>query len=785
MRWLVVGGAGAFVFLAALWLFWLPQKVEDKFVSTVESNLGLKVDVGSASAGLLSVAIDEVVIGGDDGVDIEVERIVVPSSPIRLAFFGASAIDEVRVQNAKVNVDTTKPSAMALIRRFARRSQGGKVDKMPKTPRALPALELNKLDVEVRDAHGSLVLAKDVDLGLTDQGKRLSAAQVTLGDDSTDKLELQAVVLLLGPESRELSVGSGQLRPGADTSRERLAARVLQLRDRLRGDVVQGDEDAPSEAPTTRLIVQQMTVFPASNASKPNEPVVDYLSIHAERTSGKPWHLQGEGRPRGDGKLSWNLDVDREALTAKGNVHFERLPLFVLVPFMPALPWYRPEATQLSGDLKVKSASAAEARFEASLEVENLGLSSERVASAPVSGISFIIEADGSWETGERKLTIDSGAVRVERAEARFAGSAFRLDDKWGLSLMASLPPTRCGDAVAAIPTDLLAEVSGFSWQGQIAGSIRAEANSESLDDAKLRVEVNDGCRFESAPSIAELGRYREPFTHRVLEGVDADGREDWFEMAAGPGSVNWTSIWGISPFFVHAVLAHEDASFFRHTGFAPWAIRGAFRRNLKAGRYVVGASTISMQLAKNLFLHREKTLARKAQEVILTWWLESRWDKKTILETYLNVIEYGPGVYGVTAAAEYYFGRDPSELSLAESAFLATILPNPKKYHASFARGSLSPSVANKMRFLIRHMGRKARVDEVAVEHALAEVDRFTFQKPDESATPGHRTFVGTAAALPYMVEGPVDSPIATEQMVWDDETYLEPGDPEGEELN
>ena len=111
---------------------------------------------------------------------------------------------------------------------------------------------------------------------------------------------------------------------------------------------------------------------------------------------------------------------------------------------------------------------------------------------------------------------------------------------------------------------------------------------------------------------------------------------------------------------------------FHKHHGFNHNAIRNSVAgANLKARRFVRGASTITMQLAKNLFLSREKTLSRKIQEVVLTDYLEQAFRKDDMMELYLNVIEFGPDVYGVTRAAEYYFGRKPEELNLPECFFL------------------------------------------------------------------------------------------------------------------
>jgi membrane peptidoglycan carboxypeptidase len=171
--------------------------------------------------------------------------------------------------------------------------------------------------------------------------------------------------------------------------------------------------------------------------------------------------------------------------------------------------------------------------------------------------------------------------------------------------------------------------------------------------------------------------------------------------------------------------------------------------RNLQEGRYVVGASTISMQLVKNLLLHREKTLARKLQEVLLTWYMERAMDKRDILELYLNVIEYGPAVYGIRNAAQHYFGRMPSELSPAEGAFLATILPSPKRYHEYYERGALSTSGAERVRALLRRLLERGSCDQATLAYGLSEVEHFHFVKEGQAPIP--RVLEGRCAPLPY----------------------------------
>jgi penicillin-binding protein 1A len=141
----------------------------------------------------------------------------------------------------------------------------------------------------------------------------------------------------------------------------------------------------------------------------------------------------------------------------------------------------------------------------------------------------------------------------------------------------------------------------------------------------------------------------------------------------------------------VRAVTVSEDAGFFGHSGFDFSELKNAIAEGAEAGRIVRGGSTISQQLAKNLFLSRERTLARKVREALATVALEATVSKRRMLEVYLNFIEWGPGIHGIGEAAEHYFGKDARTLTVKEAAFLATIIPNPVRYHMYFRRKSLT----------------------------------------------------------------------------------------------
>ena len=142
-----------------------------------------------------------------------------------------------------------------------------------------------------------------------------------------------------------------------------------------------------------------------------------------------------------------------------------------------------------------------------------------------------------------------------------------------------------------------------------------------------------------------------------------------------------WRNYDEISDNFKHAIVAAEDAKFVDHHGFDWDGIQAALERNNDTGKVVAGGSTISQQLAKNLFLYNKRSFIRKGQEAIATWMMERMWSKERILEVYLNSVEFGDNIYGVEAATQHYFGKSSRSLSREQAVFLAAILPNPKYY--------------------------------------------------------------------------------------------------------
>ncbi len=162
-----------------------------------------------------------------------------------------------------------------------------------------------------------------------------------------------------------------------------------------------------------------------------------------------------------------------------------------------------------------------------------------------------------------------------------------------------------------------------------------------------------------------------------------------------------WVPYERISPNLKRAIIASEDAKFVDHEGFDWEGIQKAMEKNQKKGRFVAGGSTISQQLAKNLFLTPNKSYLRKAEEAIITLMLENLWSKRRIFEVYLNVIEWGNGVFGAEAAARHYFNTSAAQLGAEQAARLAGMVPNPRYYDKNRA----APGLGRKTSIILARM--------------------------------------------------------------------------------
>ena len=436
-------------------------------------------------------------------------------------------------------------------------------------------------------------------------------------------------------------------------------------------------------------------------------------------------NLQGE--IEGGGR--WQGKFLRNGTDLQAEMEFEDFSGPALSRMFPRVPWHQVEQTRMAGRLEVSSKDLMHFPAKARFEISNLGVHSPRISKRPVKVDRMAAGGDLEFLIQDHRLCLKEGWIETGQARATVQGDFFW--DKKGkrIALDLEMPPTPAAAVIQSIPGGLSEDWRDFEVDGNLTATLDLELDFSRPGDLKLDIDFEDDARFRSAPGRLSVASLKRPFQHVVFVG---DRRH---EMKAGPGSKNWVPLSGISPFMIQAVLAHEDAAFFRHRGFAPWAIETALARNLRRGRFAFGASTITMQLAKNLYLSHEKTMDRKVSEAILTWWLERELSKSEILELYLNVIEYGPGVYGLRDAAHHYFRKSPARLTPAESVFLACILPAPRRYHRQLERGALTDWYREQMEFLLEHMVERGRIDATARDHGMEQIDRFRFRSGEDEA--------------------------------------------------
>ncbi len=183
-----------------------------------------------------------------------------------------------------------------------------------------------------------------------------------------------------------------------------------------------------------------------------------------------------------------------------------------------------------------------------------------------------------------------------------------------------------------------------------------------------------------------------------------------------------------MSPWIPAAVLTAEDGDFFFHKGVNFNTVYHAIAKNIDEGEIVFGASTISMQLIKNMYLNHERNFERKIQELLLVYLMERHYKipKERILELYLNIVEMGPGLFGVGSAARHYFGKDASELELGEAVWIASILPSPIRYHRYFEQGEITEGWFVRIKSILDVMLERKRISDEDYQHAIREAPSF-----------------------------------------------------------
>ncbi|HTM43964.1 MAG TPA: biosynthetic peptidoglycan transglycosylase [Polyangiaceae bacterium] len=362
--------------------------------------------------------------------------------------------------------------------------------------------------------------------------------------------------------------------------------------------------------------------------------------------------------------------------------------------------------------------------------LENLSFLQPRLAQDVVKADRIRWALKAGWHPDTRLLELSQASFELGEIKSALHGTVHLDADNPSSKLAFEIPLVSCQALFDSVPGSLLPLLKGTRFSGTFSLSAAMELEATRLRDMRFDWTLKNDCRITAVrPDIAP-DRFRQPFTYPVYDSYGLP-----LVRESGPLSSDWTPFDAISPYLETAAIICEDSRFFAHHGIDEKAIESAIVDNVRAGHVVRGASTISMQLAKNLYLNHEKTLSRKLQEAVLTVLLEQELNKQQILELYFNVIEFGPDIWGIRAAADYYFGVKPSDLSLGQALYLVSLLPNPKDHHAK-PDGSLSPRWADYLRKLMGIAHKIKRITDDELTKGLAETVTPLFGKAPPPAS-------------------------------------------------
>lgn len=327
---------------------------------------------------------------------------------------------------------------------------------------------------------------------------------------------------------------------------------------------------------------------------------------------------------------------------------------------------------------------------------------------------------------GEDFVAVDSTSS-VTLNKMKFSPYVFyqktKEDKNHIYALKVKIPKMKAQDFIVSLPEGLFTNFEGMEAEGNFSYDLDFLYNKnkpgELVFDSKLNKENLKITKYGEA----NLSKLNGNFAYRaIINGV----RQRQIEV--GMSNPNYTPLDQISPYIRKAVLTSEDPSFFSHRGFINEAFKQSIIKNIKTKRFSRGASTISMQLIKNVFLTREKTLSRKLEEILLVYILENNRiaSKERMLEVYFNIIEWGPNVYGIGEAAYFYFGKHPSQLNLNESLFLASIVPRPRGFMWQFDnQGKLKSFAEKRNEYMTNLMIRRGLLtqDDTLQKHFPVEI--------------------------------------------------------------
>ncbi len=708
-------GAGVALVLLILYPFAVGGLAAHLCESRLSAKLGRAVTVGHGRAGLGQIVLEDLTIPGSAGGPplATIERLAIPFGAA-LGWHSAIEVVGLHVQAVRGGDDDNVETILTTLR--GRKNQGaaaGSSESAAAGPR-LPDLTLVGASIKVRDEENHAHLEIPSLSGEIRPGQRLA-------------LRMHAVKggLDFGGEGRGPSFGADELDVETPLRGMRPTG-IPSLR-------VDGGSASPLPQLALTGIAGVIGPPPAGVATAASGLLIDLRGSYGGAKEAL-WTAKGHADPaHGTGKLA--LRAEQFSLGRIAEV----LPPSVL----------KPADTTLDAALDLDWATDA-VNFGGELAVVGLSLQSDALAADPVENVSVNINLRGTVYPLARRLELERAEARVRDVTARLSGhvampaGTFRFTNGKTLSVVPdidlhfSVPRVPCAKLLSSIPSALVPRLQGFVLQGFFAADVGAKIDFADLDDLDLTGKVGiDGCKVVKAPD--DVKALANPDT--LVINVEAPklpggqpGETDILPVVVGPDNPDFATYEQISPYLVGSIMTTEDNGFFKHHGWVSSEFKSALRRNLQGGGFRLGASSITMQMVKNVLLTKDKTLSRKAQELFLVWYLEQVLPKERILELYFNAIEFGPRIYGIGAASRHYFGKKPADLNPLEAAFFSSILPSPKRRYVQYCHGALSPQWDRYIRRILGKVHERGRITDD--EYAAFSAQPLVFDRGEASFT-------------------------------------------------
>jgi hypothetical protein len=426
----------------------------------------------------------------------------------------------------------------------------------------------------------------------------------------------------------------------------------------------------------------------------------------------------GEGRPKASPRVHASLRADSDGL----QVSLDAADLAL----RPLHAWLDRSGLLVDGTradvhlLTSLEPGGHELPFELDLRARGLDIRNPSIDARPWRDLPVELHARGALDPRSRRAKIEAGdleALGLRLAITGWTELGAVPRGNWTVRTPAPLP---CGRILADAPEPVRDALAGMKLAGNLGLSISVGFDAAAWEALSLDLGLNPLCEVAAEPTALST------LLHTLRTG--AAPPPGTTSLPLGSYDPDFAPLSKMPAHLPAAFLTAEDGRFFMHQGFDVEMIRRALAHDLEMHSFAKGGSTITQQLAKNLFLQQTRTVARKLEETVLAWRLGTLLEKKRMLEIYLNIIELGPGIRGVKQAARAYFGKELSELKPIESAHLAALTPNPAGLARRFRDGRVDDGWLQRLYDLLGMMNRSGRLSRSDL--ATARATTLTLRK-------------------------------------------------------